>query len=155
MYYESYHWAAIEEYFDDFLCFSTKPTKEKLDANYVFNEDKSVKWNRTEVEKHNKKYEDEVNNLLHQKNRLWNIFVSNLISNIKSEFGLDQTYDVILKSIFMGIMQSLDIYDDDYNDDSIDTHWILNITESETKDAVKLMCNITYEMVNINFGKAK
>lgn len=44
MYYESYHWAAIEEYFDDFLCFSTKPTKEKLDANYVFNEDKSVKW---------------------------------------------------------------------------------------------------------------
>ena len=44
MYYESYHWAAIEEYFDDFLCFSTKPTKEKLDANYVFNKDKSVKW---------------------------------------------------------------------------------------------------------------
>lgn len=39
MYYESYHWAAIDEYFDDFLCFSTKPTKEKLDANYVFNED--------------------------------------------------------------------------------------------------------------------
>lgn len=155
MYYESYHWASIEEYFDDFLCFSTNPTKEKLDANYVFNEDKSVKWNRTEVEKHNKKYEDEVNNLLHQKNRLWNIFVSNLISNIKSEFGLDQTYDVILKSIFMGIIQSLDIYDDDYNDDSIDTHWILNITESETKDAVKLMYNITYEMVNINFGKAK
>ena len=155
MYYESYHWASIEEYFDDFLCFSTNPTKEKLDANYVFNEDKSVKWNRTEVEKHNKKYEDEVNNLLHQKNRLWNIFVSNLISNIKSEFGLDQTYDVILKSIFMGIMQSLDIYADDYNDDSIDTHWILNITESETKDAVKLMYNITYEMVNINFGKAK
>ena len=155
MYYESYHWAAIEEYFDDFLCFGTKPTKEKLDANYVFNEDKSVKWNRTEVEKHNKKYEDEVNNLLHQKNRLWNIFVSNLISNIKSEFNLNQTYDVILKSIFMGIMQSLDIYDDDYNDDSIDTHWILNITESETKDAVKLMYNITYEMVNINFGKAK
>lgn len=149
------NWASIEEYFDDFLCFSTNPTKEKLDANYVFNEDKSVKWNRTEVEKHNKKYEDEVNNLLHQKNRLWNIFVSNLISNIKSEFGLDQTYDVILKSIFMGIMQSLDIYADDYNDDSIDTHWILNITESETKDAVKLMYNITYEMVNINFGKAK
>ena len=155
MYYESYHWAAIEEYFDDFLCFSTTPTTEKLDANYVFNEDKSVKWNRTEVEKHNKKYEDEVNNLLHQKNRLWNIFVSNLISNIKSEFGLDQTYDVILKSIFMGIMQSLDIYDDDYNDDYIDTHWILNITESETKDAVKLMYNITYEMVDINFGKTK
>ena len=155
MYYESYHWAAIEEYFDDFLCFSTKPTKEKLDANYIFNEDKSVKWNRTEVEKHNKMYDNEVNNLLHQKNRLWNIFVSNLISNIKSEFGLDQTYDVILKSIFIGIMQSLDIYDDDYNDDSIDTHWILNITESETKDAVKLMYNITYEMVNINFGKAK
>lgn len=155
MYYESYHWAAIEENFDDFLCFSTTPTNEKLDANYVFNEDKSVKWNRTEVEKHNKKYDNEVNNLLHQKNRLWNIFVSNLISNIKSEFNLNQTYDVILKSIFMGIMQSLDIYDDDYNDDYIDTHWILNITESETKDAVKLMYNITYEMVNINFGKAK
>lgn len=88
MYYDSYHWTSIEEYFDDFLCFSTKPTKEKLDANYVFNEDKSVKWNRTEVEKHNKMYDNEVNNLLHQKNRLWNIFVSNLISNIKSEFGL-------------------------------------------------------------------
>ena len=149
MYYDSYHWTSIEEYFDDFLCFSTKPTKEKLDANYVFNEDKSVKWNRTEVEKHNKKYEDELKNLLLHKNRLWNIFVSNLISNIKSEFGLDQTYDVILNAIFIGIIQSLGIYDDNYNN----PNWIPDITISETKDAVKLMYNIAYEMFNVNFGK--
>ena len=47
-----------------FLCFSTTPTKEKLDANYVFNENKSVKWSCKLQGKHANKARELVNELI-------------------------------------------------------------------------------------------
>ena len=150
MYYSSYYWLDLENYFDDFVSFSTKPKEKELDQNYVFDEDKSVKWNRDEVTKHNQKRNDEIENLINQKNKLWNTFVSQLFSNINHEFNLNQTYDAILNSIFIGIMDSLGLYNSE--DNNIDFNYI---DSQDAEQVVKLMYNITYRLSNSNFGKSK
>ena len=153
MYYDVYYWENLEQYFNKFINFSTNPKEKELDPNYVFGEDKSVKWNRAEVAKHNQKRNDEIEKLINQKNKLWNTFVSQLFSNIKHEFGLKQTYDVLLNSIFIGIMESLGLYDD-YDEYDITTVFS-NIDSQDAEQVVKLMYNITYNLSNSNFGKSE
>lgn len=159
MYYNIYYWEDIEDCFKDFSRFSTKPKEQELDLNYVFDEDKSVKWNRAEVEKHNQKRKDEIEKLISQKNKLWNTFVSQLLSNIKHEFGLDKTSDEWLTSIFIGITESFGYYEDydDYDDyDEYDTTTVFpNIDSQEAEQVVKFMYNITYNLSNSNFGKSE
>ena len=153
MYYDVYYWENLEQYFNEFINFSTKPKEQELDPSYVFDEDKSVKWNRTEVAKHNQKRNDEIEKLINHKNKLWNTFVSKLFSNIKHEFGLKQTYDVLLNSIFIGIMESLGLYDD-YDEYDI-TITFPNIDSQDAEQVVKLMYNTIYRLSNSNFGKSE
>lgn len=153
MYYDVYYWENLEQYFDEFINFSNKPKEKELDPNYVFDEDKSVKWNRTEVAKHNQERNNEIEKLINHKNKLWNTFVSKLFSNIKHEFGLKQTYDILLNSIFIGIMESLGLYDD-YDEYDITTVFP-NIDSQDAEQVVKLMYNITYRLNNSNFGKSE
>lgn len=51
--------------------FSCKPTYKKYKEGTIFDEDKSVKWNREEVAKRNLLYNDEVKNLNRQKNQMY------------------------------------------------------------------------------------
>ena len=51
--------------------FSCKPTYKKYKEGTIFDEDKSVKWNREEVAKRNLLYDDEVKNLNRQKNQMY------------------------------------------------------------------------------------
>lgn len=54
-----------------YLDFSCKPTYKKYKEGTIFDEDKSVKWNREEVAKRNLLYDDEVKNLNRQKNQMY------------------------------------------------------------------------------------
>lgn len=159
MYYDVYYWENLKQYFNEFINFSTNPKEKELELNYVFDEDKSVKWNRAEVVKHNQKRNDEIEKLINYKNKLWNTFVSQLFSNIKHEFGLNKTYDVLLNSIFIGIMESLGLYDDydDYDDyDESDITMIVPYIDSQdAEQVVKLMYNTIYRLSNSNFGKSE
>lgn len=156
MYYDVYYWENLEQYFNEFINFSTKPKEKELDPSYVFDEDKSVKWNRAEVAKHNQERNNEIEKLINHKNKLWNTFVLQLFSNIKHEFGLKQTYDVLLNSIFIGIMESLGLYDDydDYDESDI-TMIVPDIDSQDAEQVVKLMYNTIYRLSNSNFGKSE
>lgn len=56
---------------EQYTKFSCKPKSYKYKAGTVLDEDKSVKWNREEVERLNKIYDDEVKELNRQKNELY------------------------------------------------------------------------------------
>lgn len=50
--------------------FSCKPKERKYKIGEVFDDDKSVRWNREEVERRNKLHEEEAKRLNTEKNRL-------------------------------------------------------------------------------------
>lgn len=51
--------------------FSCKPTGRKYKIDEVFDDEKSVRWNREEVERRNKLYEEEVKRLNTEKNKMF------------------------------------------------------------------------------------
>lgn len=71
---------------EEYLNFSCRPKNPKYKVGHVINENKSVKWNREEVERLNKKHEDEVKELNRQKNLLH----TNLVNSIK-EYIISET----------------------------------------------------------------
>lgn len=60
--------------------FSCKPKSCKYKAGTVFDEDKSVKWNKEEIDRLNKLHDNEVKELNTEKNLLY----TNLVKEIKS-----------------------------------------------------------------------
>lgn len=64
---------------DEYTRFSCKPKSLKYKVGTIFDEEKSVKWNKEEVERLNKKHEDEVKELNREKNLLY----VNLVNSIK------------------------------------------------------------------------
>ena len=58
----------LYEFADDWYKFSCKPTVQKYGKAHVFDENKSVKWNKEEVERRNKLHDEEVKQLQKEKN---------------------------------------------------------------------------------------
>ena len=57
----------------------------KYKEDYVFDEDKSVRWNREEVERRNKEYEEEQNRLIKEHQDEWNNMENTVICLITEE----------------------------------------------------------------------
>lgn len=66
--------------------FSCKPKQQKYKVGFIFDEEKSVRWNREEVERQNQKHDDEVKALNNTKNHLYN----RLVAGIKT-YIIEQT----------------------------------------------------------------
>lgn len=71
--------------------FSCKPSLRKYRIGDVIDEDKSVKWNREEVDRRNVAYAEELNNLNKQKNALLNEWVAAVKTYIMEEAKVKQT----------------------------------------------------------------
>lgn len=56
---------------NEYKNFSCKPKTSKVKADFVFDENLSVKWNRAEAERQNKQHEEEVKDLNTKKNQLF------------------------------------------------------------------------------------
>ena len=57
--------------YNEWHTFSCQPITKKIKIGTVLDEEKSVKWNREEVERINKQHDEEVKELNQQKNKLW------------------------------------------------------------------------------------
>ena len=65
----------LYEFADDWYKFSCKPAVQKYGKAHVFDENKSVKWNKEEVERRNILHDEEVKQLQKEKNILFNKLV--------------------------------------------------------------------------------
>lgn len=65
----------LHELADEYYKFICKPSISKYSNTHVFDENKSVKWNKEEVERLNKLHNDEAARLSTEKNNLFNKFV--------------------------------------------------------------------------------
>lgn len=82
---------------NEYINFSCQPENKKYQTGYVFDEDKSVRWNREEVERRNKLHDEEVKRLNIEKNRLF----------IK---WIDAVYDYIIQETGVNKEKAKDIY---------------------------------------------
>jgi hypothetical protein len=78
-------WDNLESKFNAWRNFSCQPTRKKLPEGHVFDEDKSVRWNREQVQKHNQTVDDEVISLNNRKNEIREEMLAQVVVNIQSE----------------------------------------------------------------------
>lgn len=80
-------WSEIQADFERMESMSCKPEGRKYPANYIFNEEKSVKWNREEVERINWEREEKVKKLQRAKNKARNEIMEDIYFAIQQEVG--------------------------------------------------------------------
>ena len=100
MTFEYGNWKPIIEWFEKIDRMPSIPDKEKFakyKEDYVFDEDKSVKWNREEVERKNKEYKEERKRLIKEHKEEFDLAKDTVISLIADE----------LKTILPGAKEEL------------------------------------------------
>lgn len=81
-------WEDIQNEFDIMNRMSCRPVGlSKVPGNHIFDEDRSVKWNREQVELNNKKYQSEVVRLNIEKNKVRDSIYNLIIEKIQYEVG--------------------------------------------------------------------
>lgn len=81
-------WEDIQSKFDTISRMSCVPVGiKKVPENYVFDEDRSVKWNRDQVELNNKQYQKEVARLNTEKNKARDFVYNLIIEKIQHDVG--------------------------------------------------------------------
>ena len=103
---------------EDYIKFSCKPALRKYRLGEVIDEDKSVKWNRDEVDRRNLAYDEELKKLNTQKNALFNEWKASVKTYIMEETKVKQAKaDKIYNYLFMhyhdcGLVEVLDHLDE-------------------------------------------
>ena len=88
-------WYEIQSDFDSLENMSCKPIGiTKVSANHVFDENKSIKWNKKQVEINNDRYQKEVARLNTEKNK----FRDNLMEDIYKRIQHDLGHNISRKS---------------------------------------------------------
>lgn len=83
-------WDEIQNDFDRMQQMSCIPVGiKKVPANYIFDENQSVKWNRGQVEINNQKYKEEVAKLNTLKNKARDSVYEDIYKYIQDEVGRD------------------------------------------------------------------
>lgn len=83
-------WNEIQRDFDAMLSMRCVPTNvKKVPAGHIFDENKSVKWNRDEVERNNALYQKEVARLNTEKNKRRDAIYEDIYMAIQNEVGFN------------------------------------------------------------------
>lgn len=81
-------WEEIQNEFDSMNRMSCRPAGlSKVPGNHIFDEDRSVKWNREQVERNNRQYHDEVARLNTEKNKARDNVLELIYDKIQYEVG--------------------------------------------------------------------
>ena len=80
-------WTELIDDLEKMCAMPCKPTRHRLKPDTVIDEDKSVKWNREEVQRQNDLYEQEVKDLNTKKNKFRDSLYDEVIEKIADETG--------------------------------------------------------------------
>lgn len=82
-----YTWDKAIENYEKACRMSCKPDFQRLPKDYITDEDKSVKWNREQVEENHKQYDEAVKELNTKKNKCCNEAEENIYKVIQKTVG--------------------------------------------------------------------
>ena len=92
-------WEDIQDDFYRMEQMSCKPSFKKIPKDYITDENRSVKWNREQVEKNHKEYHNEVAKLNTAKNKARNDIYQDIYAKIRYEIGVNIS-DKTARAIF-------------------------------------------------------
>lgn len=81
------NWNEIRANYERMESMSCKPEDRKYPSDYIFDEEKSVKWNREEVERLNREREEKVKELQRAKNKARDEVMEDIYLAIQREVG--------------------------------------------------------------------
>lgn len=116
---------SIREQYNTYIEMSCRPSFSKVRPDYIFDEDKSVKWNREQAILNNEKYSAELSALNTRKNKARDAIYKSIYNYIQQEIGNNFSENKA-KAVFNYID---DIYDGNIYD-------ILNHVD----DLIELIC---------------
>lgn len=90
-------WYEIEDEFNTIQEMECKPSLKKLMSIHVTDANKSVIWNREQVEINNKKYHEEVERLTAEKSKLRNNLYKEIYTKIQDEVGYGINEEAAMK----------------------------------------------------------
>jgi len=82
-------WENIQLDFELMQKMPTKPSFRKLPKDYITDEDRSVKWNREQVEINHQKYQEEVARLNREKNKVRDTINKDIYKKIQEMVGYE------------------------------------------------------------------
>lgn len=103
---------------EEYLNYSTHSRVKKFYEGYVFDEEKSVKWNREEVERLNKIREEDIAFRKLEKEKLYRNFKTTVLDFLQKEYGYtsskaDKIYDFVMTCPFAdGLVERLELLDE-------------------------------------------
>lgn len=80
-------WSEIQAAFERMESMPCKPEGRKYPPDYIFDEEKSVKWNREEVNRQNQEREEKVKELQRVKNKARDEVMEDIYFAIQQEVG--------------------------------------------------------------------
>ena len=80
-------WQEIQRMYDEMQKMSCKPSFLRVPGDYVFDENRSVKWNREQVAENHRKYDQEVARLNTQRNKRRDEILEEIYKRIQAEVG--------------------------------------------------------------------
>lgn len=81
-------WDSISKRWEKLQVMSCKPAIQKLPKGYITDEEKSVKWNREQLEKNHLAYDNEIKRLNTEKNMRRDALLQEIYDLIQKEVGL-------------------------------------------------------------------
>lgn len=86
-------WDSVERDYNRWQSYSCSPNKKRVPENHIFDEDKSVKWNREQAAIHNQEVDEEVKEKNRTKNEMYQKLLQQIGVNIQYEMDCRINYD--------------------------------------------------------------
>ena len=117
-------WECITSDLEVMCSMSCKPTQARLRPDYVIDEDKSVKWNREEVQRLNDLHDQQVIELNRKKNKMRDELYKEIEAKVAEELGLkpeqvhpiwyrayEQSHSYGIREVMNTLQDLIDLFD--------------------------------------------
>lgn len=122
-------WTEILTDLEDMCSMSCKPTRKKLKADTIIDEEKSVKWNREEVQRQNDLYKEELKDLNTKKNNRRDTLEKEVFEKIADEikgvsvekarhiwnYAYEDSHSYGVISVISTVQELIDLFNDVLN----------------------------------------
>ncbi len=142
-------WEYVEDYYWKVVHASVVPTTEFLSEGYVFDENKTVKWNKNRVAENNLRYQKEEAELIAKRDKLWAEFIEQTAKAALDISNLNRRYLPISRAVVRGLLTDLrDSVDEDsiYYEELESSRWT---TFCDSDDFRETLSPASYILKNI------
>lgn len=146
-------WEYVEDYYWKVAHASVIPTTKFLSEGYVFDENKTVKWNKNKVTANNLLYQKEEAELIAERDKLFVEFIERVAVAVLDISGLNRRCLPISRAVVRGLLTDLkESVDEDsiYYEDLENSRWTTFCDSDDFRETLSPACYIIKNICGLN-----